>query len=71
MPHNLGAPIVGIVPGGTQDPVSGGNHPRHLLWRGSWVSTAVGKVAPFRDAPNDGEGSGMHLNGEITAASPS
>ena len=38
---------------------------------GSWVSTAVGKVAPFRDAPNDGEGSGMHLNGEITAASPS
>ena len=38
---------------------------------GSWVSTAVGKVAPFRDAPNDGEGPGMHLNGEIIAASPS
>jgi hypothetical protein len=33
--------------------------------------TAMGKVANFGDAPNDGDMSGTHLNGPIVAASGS
>ena len=35
---------------------------------GYWVSTALGKVYNFGDAPNDGDVSGTKLNGSIIAA---
>jgi hypothetical protein len=36
--------------------------------QGYWITTALGKIYPFGDAPNDGDMSGTHLNGAIIAA---
>ena len=65
------APLGGLPPGS-----AGGIDPAATIFAtsdggGYWVSTALGKVTPFGDAPNDGDVSGMHLNGEIIAASGS
>ncbi len=38
---------------------------------GYWVSSALGAVYNFGDAPNDGGMSGTHLNGPIIAATGS
>ncbi len=38
---------------------------------GYWIVTALGSVAAFGNAPNDGAMSGTHLNGPIIAASGS
>ena len=38
---------------------------------GYWVSDTSGKVFVFGDAPNDGDMSGVHLNGPVIAASGS
>ena len=35
---------------------------------GYWVSSALGAVYNFGDAPNDGGMAGTHLNGAIIAA---
>ena len=35
---------------------------------GYWITTALGEVYAFGDAPNDGDESGAHLNGPIIAA---
>jgi hypothetical protein len=64
-------PSRGLPPGST-----GGLDPAATIFAtsdggGYWISTALGKVTPFGDAPNDGDVSALHLNGDIIAASGS
>jgi hypothetical protein len=66
------APALGGLPPGA----AGGTDPAATIFAtsdggGYWVSTALGRVTPFGDAPNDGDASGLHLNGDIIAASGS
>jgi IPT/TIG domain len=66
------APPVGGLPPGA----AGGANPAATIFAtsdggGYWIATALGQVTPFGDAPNDGDVSGLHLNGEIIAASGS
>ncbi len=66
------APALGSLPPGA----AGGPDPAATIFAtsdggGYWIATALGQVTPFGDAPNDGDVSGLHLNGEIIAASGS